>query len=90
MQTAITRRTDSGRLLNADQSINVRQALRAMTINAAYQLGIDSQTGSLEVGKWADLQVVTENPYEVDAERLNRLQTQKVYVAGRLEFDKAE
>ena len=89
MQTAITRRTDSGRILNADQSIDVRQALRAVTVNAAYQLGIDRQAGSLEVGKWADLQVVTESPYEVDAQKLNRVQTEQVYVAGRLEFNQA-
>ncbi len=69
LRTAITRQTDSGRVLNAAQAIDVRQALRAMTINAAYQLGIDSEADSLEVGKWADLQIVSANPYEVAGRR---------------------
>ncbi len=86
MRTAVTRQTDSGRVLNAAQAIDVRQALRAMTINAAYQLGIDNDAGSLEVGKWADLQIVSDNPYEVAGDALTDLQPQQVYVAGRLEY----
>ena len=73
-------------MLNAAQAIDVRQALRAMTINAAYQLGIDNDAGSLEVGKWADLQIVSDNPYEVAGDALTDLQPQQVYVAGRLEY----
>ncbi|MGI3131760.1 amidohydrolase [Halopseudomonas pachastrellae] len=88
MQTAVTRQTSSGQTLNAAQAIDVRQALRAMTINAAWQLGIDQQAGSLEVGKWADLQIVDHSPYTVEAQRLHALQVQEVYVAGIRQFSR--
>jgi predicted amidohydrolase YtcJ len=83
MQTAVLRRSSGGRVINPSQSISVQQALRAVTINAAYQLGADAEIGSIEVGKWADLQVVSASPYRVTAERLTELKVGDVYLAGR-------
>ncbi len=87
MQTAINRRTGTGLLLNAPQGITVQQALRAMTINGAWQLRLERQTGSLETGKWADLQVVDRNPYDSPVDTLDQIRTQSVYVGGRLQFE---
>ena len=78
--------TASGQVLNAAQAISVRQALRAMTINAAWQLGIEQQAGSLEVGKWADLQIVDQSPYAVPTQRLSALKVDEVYLAGALQY----
>jgi hypothetical protein len=86
MQTAINRRSDQGLVLNALQGIDVRQALRAMTINGAYQLRLGEQTGSLEPGKWADLQIVERNPYETPVEDLDKIRIEAVYVGGRQEY----
>ncbi|SEL70753.1 hypothetical protein SAMN05216214_11851 [Atopomonas hussainii] len=86
MQTAITRRTASGQTLGADQAITPLQALQAMTINGAYQLGISAEAGSLSVGKWADLQVVSANPLVTEAEQLQGIKVERVYVSGRQVF----
>ncbi len=86
MQTAISRATSTGQLLNPEQSINVQQALRAMTINGAYQLRLQNQTGSLEPRKWADLLVVARNPYTTPVEQLDAIKIQAVYVAGLQQF----
>lgn len=83
MKTAILRRSRSGRVYGADQAIDARQALRAMTANGAYQLGVEPTLGSIEVGKWADLQVVSANPYVVPAERFEQIRVLEVYVHGR-------
>jgi len=90
MQTAMTRQTSSGKLLNQQQAIDIHQALRAMTINGAYQLRIEDQAGSLEPGKWADLLIVDRNPYTTPAAELDQLQVQAVYLAGRQQFDRTK
>jgi hypothetical protein len=87
MQTAMTRQTSSGRLLNPTEAIDIHQALRAMTINGAYQLRIEEHAGSLEPGKWADMLIVDRNPYATPAAELDQLQVQAVYLAGRKQFD---
>jgi predicted amidohydrolase YtcJ len=86
MQTAINRRSNQGLVMNAMQGIDVQQALRAMTFNAAYQLRLAEQTGSLEPGKWADLQIVERNPYETPVDELDKIRIDAVYVGGRQEY----
>lgn len=83
MRTAILRQTRGGRVIGADEQITTQQALEAMTINGAYQLGVDDRLGSLEVGKLADFQVLTANPLETAAPRLPEIRTVEVWVDGR-------
>jgi len=49
----------------ADERLSLEEALRANTIGAAYQPGLDSKVGSIEVGKLADLIVLDNNLFEV-------------------------
>lgn len=86
MQTAMNRRSDQGLVLNGLEGIDIRQALRAMTINGAIQLRQGDKTGSLEAGKWADLLIVEGNPYETPVSELDKLQIETVIVGGRTEF----
>ncbi len=83
MQTAITRTTRSGLTLNPQEAIDIQQAVRAMTINGAYQLRIEDEAGSLEPGKWADLLIVDHNPYETATEELDQIKVMGVFLHGR-------
>jgi predicted amidohydrolase YtcJ len=86
MQTAVTRATSSGLRLNPGEAINIKQAVRAMTINGARQLRIANEAGSLEPGKWADLLIVDRNPYKTPAAELARIEVLAVLLSGRLQF----
>ncbi len=83
VRTAVLRRTRGGRVIGADQAISIDQGLRAVTVNAARQLGMGSEVGSLEVGKAADLVVLAEDPYVVRPEDLGEIDVVGVYMAGR-------
>lgn len=62
---AVNRRTRDGRLLGADERIPVLEALKAVTINGAYQYFEEDKKGSLAPGKLADLVVLDRNPLKV-------------------------
>jgi predicted amidohydrolase YtcJ len=87
MKTATTRKTKSGVILGQDQAISIKEALRAMTINPAYQLGMSDKIGSIEVGKFADLQIINKNPYTVEASDLDTIETIQVFVNGREQIE---
>jgi len=83
IKTAVIRRTKEGDVVAMKQGISVEQALRAMTINPAWQVHEDHNTGSIVVGKFADLVVLSENPLEVPPEQLDRITIDATYVGGR-------
>lgn len=63
---ASNRLTASGRVLGEHERISVYDALRAVTVDAAYTLRMDHEVGTIESGKWADFAVLEADPLEVD------------------------
>ncbi len=66
MWTAVHRISRSGAVIGPDQRVTPMEALKAITINAAYQYSEEESKGSLEPGKLADLVILDRNPLEVD------------------------
>ena len=62
---AVNRLTASGEVLGGAERIPVAAALHAITLGAAYTLGMDHLVGSIEPGKWADFAVLDEDPTTV-------------------------
>jgi predicted amidohydrolase YtcJ len=97
IQVAITRQAvlpkERTEPLLPEQAVDLPTALAAYTIGAAYANDLDKETGSLEVGKAADLVVLSENlfkldPYDIAKARvlLTVLEGQPVYRDPALEF----
>jgi predicted amidohydrolase YtcJ len=71
LRTAVERGSASGQSQTApDQAVSRRDALRAMTLNAARQLGQADLIGSIEVGKRADFTLFNGNPLRSDWQAL--------------------
>ncbi len=67
---AVNRVGESGAVMGAEERASIDAAMRAITIDAAYVLGMESEIGSISSGKKADFTVLDEDPYEVDPMRL--------------------
>ena len=67
---AVNRLTTQGKVLGARQCISVSDALRAITLGAAYTLKMDHLVGSIEPGKFADFAVLEDDPTTVSPESL--------------------
>ena len=66
-----------------EQSISVYQALRICTYQGAYATFDEKERGSLEVGKMADMVVLSGNPYTLPVAQLKTLQTETLYLKGK-------
>lgn len=86
--TAVNRITKSGRVLGPDQCIDVWEALKALTINAAYGYYEENEKGSLEVGKKADLIILDQNPLTIDKMALKEIQVLTCIKEGEVVFEK--
>jgi len=64
--SAVNRLSRGGEVIGADQRITPLEALKAITINAAYQYFEENSKGSIETGKLADLVILDQNPLKVD------------------------
>ncbi|NIP15913.1 MAG: amidohydrolase family protein [Pseudomonadales bacterium] len=84
IENAVTRRlwrTDN-EVLAPDECVDVDQALRAMTRDAAWQCHSDHEIGTLEPGKLADLVVLEQDPRSVPPARIGAVRVLETWVGG--------
>ncbi len=79
---AVTRQTRNGIVLGADEQIPVYEALRAVTINAAYQYGEKTSKGSITPGKIADFIILDVNPLDTVPKQLKEISILATYKSG--------
>jgi predicted amidohydrolase YtcJ len=83
MMVGMTRTARSGRHLEGAGGVTLDEAIRAQTIGPAWQLFSDHEIGSLTPGKFADLVVLSADPYSVAPADLPNLEVIETYLGGR-------
>ncbi len=86
---AVNRRTKKGHLLGAEEQISVLDALKAITIHAAYQYFEEDRKGSIRCGKHADFVVLEKNPLDVDPMELHNIAVLQTIKDGKTIYKKA-
>jgi predicted amidohydrolase YtcJ len=81
---AVNRMSASGRRLGQNERIRVVDALRAITLGAAYSLRLDHEIGSIEAGKWADFCVLDDDPLTVAPEELKDVPVWGTVIGGEI------
>ncbi|MEQ9464902.1 MAG: amidohydrolase [Haliea sp.] len=73
----------------ASEVITLEQAIRGYTMDAAWQLRLEDQVGSLQVGKQADLVVLSDNLFEMDPYAIHTARVLTTIVDGQTVFSAA-
>jgi len=84
IQTAVERQTKEGDTIGFNQKNSVLEGLKAMTINAAWQIHKEDKLGSLKVGKYADFIVVDKNPLEIPTSDLEKIKILSTFINGTM------
>jgi predicted amidohydrolase YtcJ len=92
MQIAVTRtfpeEPESGPWL-PDERLTLDQALEAFTMGTAFVNHLDGETGSLEVGKAADMAIIQPDPFTVDPMEIGRCRVVATLTDGRTVFEES-
>ncbi len=75
--------------LSEDPGLTRKQVLRAITMNSSYELHQDAKTGSLEVGKLADIIVLDRSFFDIPAEQIADIKVLTTIVGGRVVYQAA-
>ena len=90
VQNAVTRQTREGKPAGGwvpEQRISVAQAVEAYTLGAAFSGHRETQEGSIEPGKLADLIVVSQDIFQVDAPTIGATEVLITMVGGKIVYE---
>jgi predicted amidohydrolase YtcJ len=88
--TVVNRIAEDGKtVVGLGEAISVDRAMRAITIDAAYILGVEDKIGSLEPGKFADFTILEGDPFTVAPKKLKDVPVWGTALAGKV-FQAAE
>lgn len=88
MYVAVSRKTEGGQVFGPHQRITREAALRMLTIDAAYLSFDENNRGSLEIGKFGDLAILSDNPLTCDEERIKDIHSEITIVGGKLVYQR--
>lgn len=86
--SAVNRLTAGGDSMGPELRISVPEALRAVTIDAAWQNFEEEIKGSIEIGKLADFAVLEDNPLEVDPLKIKDIEVLQTIVGGQTVYER--
>jgi len=86
IHAAVTRDSDRGRFL-PQEAITVEEALKMWTIWAARSMGESDVKGSIEIGKFADMTVLSDDIFSIPKEQIKDIHASQTIVAGNVVYE---
>ena len=81
----VNRLTAEGDIAGPEHRVTVEQALKAVTIDAAFSIQQETSVGSIEVGKHANLTILEKSPFEVAPTEIKDIGIWGTMLEGRLQ-----
>jgi predicted amidohydrolase YtcJ len=90
MHLAVNRETQKGQVINADERVSIEQALRMFTYNGAYASFDENKKGTIEVGKLADLVVLSGSLYDTPVDKIRDLSVDMTIIDGDIVYQSGD
>jgi predicted amidohydrolase YtcJ len=90
IHTAVNRISRSAQTIGADERISPLEALEAITIDGARLYGEEAKKGSIEVGKLADLVVLSANPLTVQPATIQTIRVEETIKDGKTVWQRGQ
>jgi hypothetical protein len=81
--TAVNRVSRNDEVIGKDERVSPYDALKAITIHAAYQYFEEDKKGTLEKGKLADMVILDQNPLTVDPMSIKDIKVMETFKEGK-------
>ena len=88
IDSAVNAKTLSGDVWLASHSLNVEEAIRAYTVMPPRAIRRDDRLGTLEVGKYADFLILSDDPFTFPKEEIGEIEVVKTFVGGKMVYDR--
>ena len=86
--SAVNRTTNEGNILGPDQRIEVEDAIKASTINAAYTTHEENLKGTIKAGQYADLVILDKDPAKIEKNKIGSIEVLTTIVGGKIAYQK--
>ncbi|QUW24009.1 amidohydrolase [Sporosarcina sp. Marseille-Q4063] len=88
IHASVNRKSRTGIDVGSNQRIEVLEAIKAYTLNGAYASFDENVKGSIEVGKLADIVVLSDSILNSDKDKIKNLQVEMTMIDGEILFEK--
>jgi len=87
IQSSVTRTDYTGKSWGVNQKVSVEEAIKIGTLHGAYASFEENKKGSIEVGKYADLTVFSNDPTKVDPSKIMELKIERTMAGGKWVYE---
>lgn len=77
-----------GKILGDEKPAELEEAVKSLSINGAYQMNLENITGSIEVGKSADLVILDSNLEDAPVDNIYSIAVEKTIFKGKVVYNK--
>jgi len=88
MHLAVNRVTQTGQAISQNERVTVKEALRMHTYNGAYASFEENIKGSLEIGKLADMVVLSDSLLKIPSDRIKDIKVDMTVIDGNIVYER--